>query len=733
MNNQGTPDKTNGKPLEDAGSLLERFLREAETAQRSRDTSASSAAASGVHIQADYDEPEITDLLQEKIRRLNDIVAGIEGRYEPAPPKPPKLERRYKIDYLAELNEAQYQAVTHRRGPLLVIAGAGTGKTRVIVYRVAYLIENGASPESILLLTFTRKAAQEMLNRVARLLADEQVRKTTGGTFHGFASRMLRQYAPVLDLRPGFTIIDAQDSEDTVDLIRTELKFHKTQKAFPKKGRIYEIISSARNRDLTIAKVIGLDFTGLSEYVSEIELIASGYARYKQICNILDYDDLLELFRQKLREKPDFLSRLQSVYQWIMVDEFQDTNSVQRDIVDLLAGAHRNVMVVGDDAQSIYAFRGANYENILRFPETWPDCRIVKIEQNYRSHPALLDFSNRLIRQARIGYRKELFSRRLPANKPQVCRFFDQGEEAAYIVDRVLELREKGLDLREVAVLFRSSWHGRYIEAELLRRNIPYVVVGGLRFSERRHIKDVMAYLRVVLNPYDEVAWHRILLLVPGVGKTTAGRITASIRQKGGLSGLEDFKSKSFWPALGQLMHMLVRAGDHHGQVHQVIGQVVEYYQPLLREHETDADIRMGDIAVFQSMSQSYRQLEAFLTDFALEPPSRYFQNRTAPLIDEGEENPLTLSTVHSAKGLEWHTVFIPHTLDGLFPTARALKNFEELEEERRLFYVACSRAREQLVITMPSSVASYSAFFSYPSRFIAAIEDQWFEAKTGR
>lgn len=724
--------KSNGPPDHDPEVLLERLLHEAKMARAAHGQDSTEKSPVPTGIRPSYQEPPLTDATREKIERLRSIADRLERRYSPPPPKPVKLDRDYKIDYLASLNESQLSAATHREGPILVIAGAGTGKTRVIVYRVAYLLENGVNPESILLLTFTRRAAREMLGRVQQLLGDDRAAKTTGGTFHGFASRVLRQYAPLLGLGSDFNIIDSADAEDTIDLIRTELKFHKKYKAFPRKGRLYEIISSARNRDLPINAVIEAGFSGLQQYTGDIELIASGYTRYKRICNLLDYDDLLETFRTSLRDREDFRRKLQELYPWIMVDEFQDTNTVQRDIIDLLAEKHGNVMAVGDDAQSIYAFRGANYENILRFPETYPDCRVVKIEHNYRSHQALLDFSNRIIEQATLGFRKALFSPRQASIKPVIARFYDQAEEAAYVVDKALELREKGIDLRELAVLYRSSWHARFIETELLKRNIPYVVVGGIKFNERRHIKDVMAYLRVIHNPRDEVAWHRILNLVPGIGKTTASRIIASIRNHGNLSALSEFDSKNYWPELRKLQGLMAASEAMPGSVDQIIQAIMEYYRPLLVEMESDHEVRMGDISVFQALAKRYKSIETFLTDFALEPPSRYFQDQTSPLIDESEDSPLTLSTVHSAKGLEWHSVFIPHALDGLFPSARALADFEELEEERRLFYVACSRAKEQLFISLPSSVQSFSAFFPYPSRFIHQIDSVWYQGQTG-
>jgi len=327
----------------------------------------------------------------------------------------------------------------------LVIAGAGSGKTRVIVHRLSYLIENGVNPNEILLLTFTRKAAKEMITRAEELLQNKLAEKVSGGTFHSFANFALRKYCNLIKLPPNFTIIDTGDSKDTIDLIRTELKYHKTHKAFPTKRRIYEIISSARNRNLSIAQVIENEFTGLIKYIQDIELIYRGYTEYKEISHIFDYDDLMEVLRDKLRDNADFRKRIQNEFSFIMVDEFQDTNILQKEIVDFIAAEHKNIMVVGDDSQSIYSFRGANYENILRFPETYPDCKIVKIEQNYRSNQTLLNFTNEIVQNAKIGYKKKLHTSNNNIFKPVVKKFYDKQLEAEFIVSKVIELRERGI------------------------------------------------------------------------------------------------------------------------------------------------------------------------------------------------------------------------------------------------------------------------------------------------
>lgn len=665
----------------------------------------------------DFPDVEITGPMDTKMRELAEIVHSIENRVLVSPSV--ELKKSYKINYRDQLNPAQLAAVTTINGPLLVIAGAGSGKTRVIVHRVAFMIENSIDPNEILLLTFTRKAAAEMLGRVQHLLQNESATKVYGGTFHSFANYVLRKYSALLGIPPNFTIIDSEDSADTIDLIRSELKIDKKEKAFPKKNRLQEIFSSARNRNIPIRDVIFNDFSGLKEFIEQIELIYIGYVKYKKTCRIFDYDDLMEVLRDSLRDNNVFRSRMNEKFRYVMVDEYQDTNIIQKEITEYLAGEYGNIMVVGDDSQSIYSFRGANYENILRFPQKYPDCRVIKIEENYRSNQKILDFTNQIIENARIGYRKQLYSSIPYTELPVVRKFYDQQAEAAFIVDRILDYREKGISLNQVAVLVRAFWHARYIETELNRRSIPYVAVGGLAFNERKHVKDVISYLRLVLNPYDAVAWHRVLRYLPGVGMVTAGKIIQAI-----VSGKEPetfFSKTKFAEGLHALLVMIRNASEVHG-IPQKVEIVKEYYLPILRSAEPDFQVRILDINVLIELASGYESLDKFLTDFALDPPSKKFGTKTVPLIDESEDKPLTISTIHSAKGLEWYAVFIPHALDGLIPSVRSVSNLEEIEEERRLFYVACSRAKQDLIITMPSYVSNYNAFLSYPSRFLVEI-----------
>lgn len=675
----------------------------------------------------DFPKIDSTEQTSKKIEELQSIIRSIESISNKT--QEIRLPRTYKIDYQKELNNSQLEAVTTINGPVLVIAGAGSGKTRVIVHRVAFMLENGIDPGEILLLTFTRKASSEMIGRVQGLLNDNKAQKVFGGTFHSFSNYILRKNANLLGIPSNFTIIDSEDSADTIDLMKSELRIEKKEKAFPKKNRLQEIISSARNRNLTIRNVIQNEFSGLLEYIDQIELINKGYEKYKKICKIFDYDDLMEVLRDSLRDNLSFRRRLNNEFRFIMVDEYQDTNIVQKEIVEYLSEGMRNILVVGDDAQSIYSFRGANYENILRFPQKYPDCKVIKIEQNYRSNQKILDFTNDIIENARIGYKKQLFSRILYDDLPVVRKFYDQQTEAEFIVDKILEYREKGIALNQVAILVRAFWHARYIEIELNRRSIPYIAVGGLAFNERKHVKDIISYLRILQNPYDAVAWHRILKYLPGVGLITARKIIEKIISEKGLEK-NSFENTRFAEGLNRLTAMINKASDNKISIARKIEIIREYYSPILQATESDYQIRMLDINVLIDLSSKYDALDKFLTDFALDPPSKKFGNKTTPLIDESEDKPLTVSTIHSAKGLEWFSVIIPHALDGLIPSVRALNNIEEIEEERRLFYVACSRAKQDLIITMPSFVATYNAFLSYPSRFLVEISKEKFNYK---
>ncbi len=700
-------------------SDFEEFLKRVEERARRSGMSRPTPA----HLSySDYEQPALTSQTLERIRELSRISKKIERNLVDG--KAVSLvSKDFKIDYKASLNPSQYAAATTVDGPLLVIAGAGSGKTRTIVYRVAFLIESGVPPESILLLTFTRKAANEMISRTSDLLDDMRCQQVTGGTFHSFANHFLRRYSALAGVSAGFTIADTVDSEDIIDLCRRELHLEKHKKAFPRKARLQEIISRARNCGMSVSEVVERDYSGLVEFTKEMDLISRAFDTYKKSHQIFDFDDLMERLRDSLAENARFRNAIQGRFNYIMVDEFQDTNLVQKEIADQVAASHRNIMVVGDDSQSIYSFRGANFENILRFPETYPDCKYVKIEQNYRSNQDILDFTNSLISKAQLGYRKNLYSTKNSRGKPHVKRLFDQPAEAEFIVSKILELREHGVGLNQIAVLYRASHHGNFIQAELLTHNIPYVVYGGIRFIERRHVKDIIAYLKIIQNPLDAISWNRILHLIPGVGGVTASRIVNHIQKQEGSMDFSGFEGKKYAPGLEELGETLMKARKDGLTIPERIDVFAGYYAPILDTLEDDSEVRLKDIDVLCELARRYEDLEKFLSDFALDPPSNRFQDKTTPSIDGGEEGHVVLSTVHSAKGLEWRTVFVAHLLDGLFPIERSLVNLEQLEEERRLFYVACTRAKEELYLTLPSSVSSWGAFYTRESRFLAEIE----------
>ncbi len=666
----------------------------------------------------DYEKPLIPYDVSKKIEVYQKQIHFLEQNFQT------HHTLSLKDDYQHDLNSAQWHAVTTISGSVLVIAGAGTGKTRTIVHRLAYLIEKGIHPRNLLLLTFTRKAATEMLKRASDLLGDTRGNQIVGGTFHSFSNYILRKYSQMLELNPKFSIIDTEDAEDIIDLVKKELHFEKQAKTFPRKNRLYEIISASRNRDLSIHQIIQNEFSGLLQFVNEIESIYAGYTLYKKKHHVFDYDDLMECLRDRLQKNDTFRMRVQSNFSHIMVDEYQDTNVIQRDIVDILADTHKNLMVVGDDSQSIYSFRGASFENIVSFPSRYPDTTIIKIEQNYRSSQPVLDFSNAIVSNMQLGYKKQLFSEHTAGIKPKIISLYQQEDEAELIVKMILQLHERGIPFDHIAVLYRATYHGNYIQAELLKHNIPYVVYGGMRFIERRHIKDMVAYLRLLLNVYDAVSWNRVLKLINGIGSATSEKIINIIMLNRGNLDIKEFKNKSYSKPLEELFVTLSQAAGEKISLSEKISLLQSYYYPLLKTIEADALKRIQDIEILKQLSMKYRndELEKFLSDFALDPPSQQFQDSITPMMNESEEKPLVLSTIHSAKGLEWHTVFIPHLLDGIFPAARSLKTLDELEEERRLFYVACTRAKEQLILTYPSYIASWDAYFTRPSRFLVEI-----------
>ncbi|WP_134090530.1 ATP-dependent helicase [Olivibacter sp. XZL3] len=667
--------------------------------------------------------PQHLQMLMEVSKHIDERRVDIHRSYELS---------NLQINYRQELNTQQLAAVCTTDKPLLVIAGAGTGKTRVITYKVSYLIEKGYEPNEILLLTFTRKAANEMLSRVQKLLRAKSITNVLGGTFHAFANYALRKYHPLIDLPPNFTIIDGEDVTDIISLLKTELGLtpKKGSKHFPKSSTIQAIFSKAKNHELSIPEVIATYFPENERFVTDLERVHALLAAYKRRSNLMDYDDLIDTLRDKLKQHIHFKKALQEQISYILVDEYQDTNNIQREIVELLA-QKGNITVVGDDAQSIYSFRGANFENILRFPQHFEQCGVVKIEENYRSSQRILDFTNDLIKNARIGFKKKLFSRLQKGRKPRVARLPGAAEEAEYIVDTIMALKENDLAYSDFAVLSRASWQSNFVQAELMKRNIPFVVVGGIKFGERRHVKDMISFLKIAMNPMDAVAWHRVLKLLEGIGDVRAKEIIGKIHQQNGRIDTSLFTGRKQNDDFKQLLDLFDKIQQLDPVPADLIPPIYEFYKPVLQRIEDDFEARTVDLDIFAEIAAKYEDLEKFLADFTLEPPSNRYQDKNIP-FNESDEKPLTISTIHSAKGLEWHTVFVPFALDGILPSVRSMASLEEVEEERRLFYVACSRAKENLFISMPAYVSSWDAVFTKPSRFLNEVSDGLYEIVEG-
>jgi DNA helicase-2/ATP-dependent DNA helicase PcrA len=591
------------------------------------------------------------------------------------------------------------------------------------------LIEQGIRPESILLLTFTRKAAREMLRR-ASLLLDERTERVSGGTFHSFANLTLRHHAGEIGYASGFTILDQGDSEDVINLLRTRMGMATRNKRFPKKQTLQRMYSASVNTLTPIDLVIAKDFPQFAELVDDIEQLAQAYVGYKRQNNVMDYDDLLVNLVTLLEKHEAVKKKLGDSYRYIMVDEYQDTNRLQARIVRQLASSHDNVMVVGDDSQSIYSFRGANFRNIMDFPKEFDGAQVITLEENYRSTQPILDFTNEIIRLAAEKYNKELFTRRGEGMTPALIAMEGENTQSRFIAQQILELREEGVPLKEIAVLFRAGYHSFDLEIELARANIPYVKFGGLKLMETAHIKDMLAYLRIVENPKDIISWTRVLMLCDGVGPVTAERVTDEI--VGGLNPLRDkaadrlaqiVRGKEI-PALLEVLREIAHPDTAPGDK---VERLLRYYTPILKARYDDHPKRLKDLEMFQTIAERYRQLVIMLTDMALEPPNESVED----LSPEGHEDEfVTLSTIHSAKGLEWNSVFVMYLVDGRFPVSAAAESMESMEEERRLFYVACTRTKQRLYMTYPTNIydRATGTILSKPSRFLDGVAEDLLE-----
>ena len=604
----------------------------------------------------------------------------------------------HNIQYEKVLNETQFSAVAAPDGPILVIAGAGSGKTRTLVYRVAWLVERGVPPKEILLLTFTRKAAKEMLDRAAKL-TDRGCREVSGGTFHSLAQRVLREEAKRIGFSPSFTIMDRSDMEEAARALIPEVNGKERPMRFPKGATISTILSKAANMEKPVGEIMEIEYPQFLPILPQIEHLLQIYKGYKRKNNLMDYDDLILFFRLLLKENEGIRLTLANRYRYMMVDEYQDTNTIQADIVRYLGSSHKNVMVVGDDSQSIYSFRGANFRNMFEFPVHFPEARIIKLEENYRSTQPILTMTNALMDQASQKYTKCLFTKRSGDEIPVAIGTGTERDQAVYVCRTIEALLDEGWPLREIAVLFRAAYHSFELELELARRAIPYAKYGGFKFMESAHIKDLLAHLRVIINREDILSWGRLLRLMKNIGPGKSQAIIDWMKKEDvPPAGVDKWpgsnKEKEGLVRLARLMDILSTARLKPDKAAEL---AAEYYNPFLRERFDDFPRRQLELEQLISMASRHRSLRTFLDDLSLEPPAS-----PADIRPLDKEDYLTLSTIHSAKGLEWGVIFIIWLVDGRFPPEKSFLNTESLEEELRLLYVAATRAKDKLIMVYP-------------------------------
>ena len=636
------------------------------------------------------------------------------------------------IDYAAELNEQQLAAVTAPPGPLLVIAGAGSGKTRTLTYRVAYLLENGIDPRNILLLTFTNKAAREMLDRVANLLPVD-ASGLWGGTFHSVGNRILRRHGSALGYSSGFTIMDREDQKDLLNAVVSGAGIDPKEIRFPKADVLAEIFSFLVNTEKPLEELLAEKFPYFLPLLERIKDVHDRYEKKKKVTNSMDFDDLLQKTLSMLQQHERIAEFYRRQFQFILVDEYQDTNKIQADLVDLLACDHRNVMVVGDDAQSIYSWRGANFKNILEFPKRYPDAQVFKIEMNYRSVPEILEVANAAIAANVEQFRKNLQpTRESKATKPALVALNDGAEQAQFVAQRILELRDENVDLNEIAVLYRAHYHAIELQLELSRRGIPYQITSGIRFFEQAHIKDVTSFIRFVANPRDEVAFKRMVKLLPGIGNRSAENLwkawDRSLNEQGEITSWGErllsmnvsAKSKKMWEQLAHTLDEIAPAGQPNPPSEMIRSVVEAIYDDYAKVNFTNYELRREDLDQLALFARRFKDAHEFLSQLAL---ISNVDAEAAPNQTSNKEA-VNLSTVHQAKGLEFHTVFVIWLTDGMFPSSRSLDTRDALEEERRLFYVAITRARDELYLTLPHMRLSggYGDVFQRPSRFLKEI-----------
>ncbi len=687
---------------------------------------------------------------------------------------PEKLTR-----YRNELNEEQFRVVTAQPRASLVVAGAGTGKTRTITYRVAYLIEQGVSPQRILLATFTNRAAREMLSRVENLTGSQNVHRIWGGTFHRIANLILRKHAVSIGFDSNYSILDSEDAKDFVNFCLNEAGIDTKATRFPKPEVVQDIISYANNTDQPIDEVIINKYPYFEPLTQQIRRVDLLYMERKRERNVMDYDDLLLNWKRLLLEKPAIAEVYAEQFQHILVDEYQDTNRLQAEIIDLLVVKHKNVMVVGDDSQSIFAWRGAEFTNIYEFPKRYENCQVFKLETNYRSTPEILGLANTSIANNRKQFPKMLQAvKKSTGILPALVPCSDVEQQSQFLASRILEHRDEGVSLEEIAVLYRSHYHVLELQLELTRRNIPYRVQSGVRFFEQAHLKDVISYLRIIVNPRDELAWKRILKMIPSVGNATANKIyeqlsvsenplnlvkstrdgettgrTATAKER--LLNSEEFfalessdrslavavppsiqkiRSRVGWQSFATLIENLVSDENRNKPAKQIELILQHGYEQYLQENFENAESRIEDLKQLSIYASRYESTESFLSELALISTERFKepQGLTGEEVVSGGEDDelLTLTSVHQAKGAEWKVVFIIWAAEGKFPSPRSLKEIDSEEEERRLWYVALTRAKDELYLTYPQMITDYNrqTVLQKPSRFVLECPPALFE-----
>ncbi len=624
---------------------------------------------------------------------------------------------RQSVDFARDLNPEQLEAVETVDGPVLVIAGAGSGKTRTLVYRVAMLIHKGIDPGQILLLTFTRKAASTMLQRASRLVG-QRCQEVQGGTFHAFCNRMLRRYAPRIGYPNSFTIMDRGDVQDLLRLLARQLGFAGSSRSFPQKGALAAIFSKVANSTGGLGSILENDYPHLLEYAPALERLFSVYDQYKKSHALMDYDDLLSNWRDVLVENEDVRRRIGEQIRYIMVDEYQDTNKLQAEIVRLMAFGHNNVMVVGDDSQSIYSFRGAHFKNILEFPKLFQGTRIIKLERNYRSTQPNLDCTNAIIASARQKFTKRLVACRRGGRLPGLYVARDEMDQARFVCRKLEELLAQGIKPSEVAVLFRAGFHSYALETELNTAGIPFIKRGGKRLVDAAHIKDMLCILRILINPLDRLSCDRVFLLLEKIGPKTAEKIfTNLLSSQDPLELLAHYPSKAKWAVhLKELGAMLKTLAESVSSVDHTLERIEKWYRPYLENlYPDDWPRRRQELIQLRALSSRYPDAVSLLSDLAIDPPERNEATR---------RDSICLSTMHSAKGLEWKVVFIISLAEGRFPAPASNQQADAIEEERRLFYVAATRARDLLFFCYPAFINQSGAGLlpARPCRFLEEI-----------